>query len=166
MEPQRVFIALGANLGDRLESLERACDALHETYGALRLSQLYETEPVGCPAGAPSFLNACVELYTDESPQQVLARCQQIESLLGRQRSGVYGEPRSCDLDVVSYGELILHDEALTLPHPRAHERTFVLQPLCDLDADLLLAGQTRRVTDLLAHLEDEGHALPTVFPL
>ncbi len=166
MEPVRVFLALGANLGDRLETLERACDELYARYGALRLSQLYETEPQGCPEGSPCFLNACVELYCSVTAQELLAECQRIEKLLGRERHGVYGEPRSCDIDIISYGDTQLDSLELSLPHPRAAQRSFVLQPLCDIDSQLILAGQERSVSALLAALPDSPEESLRTFPL
>ncbi|MBQ7024754.1 MAG: 2-amino-4-hydroxy-6-hydroxymethyldihydropteridine diphosphokinase [Akkermansia sp.] len=149
----RVILSLGSNTGDRLATLERACDFLAEAFGSLRLSQLYETEPVGCPAGSPMFLNACVELSTEQSPQEVLSICQNIENELGRVRTGEYGAPRTCDIDIILYGELQQNTPALTLPHPRAHEREFVLRPLCDIDPQLLLPGHTHSVSDMLTAL-------------
>ncbi len=150
---QRVILALGANLGHPLEQLERACDLLAEEYGDLRLSQLYETSPVNCPEGSPNYLNACVEIRSTQSPQEILRHCQEIEHKLGRQRTGIYGEARSCDIDIINYGELQLNSEELTLPHPRAHERAFVLQPLCDIDRNLRLAGQEQTAHELLQSL-------------
>lgn len=158
----RVIFSLGSNVGDRLALLEKACDFLAEAFGNLRLSQLYETEPVGCPVGAPEYLNACVEAYTTKSPETVLAICAEIEQELGRIRTGEYGAPRTCDVDIIIYDELRLQTEKLTLPHPRAHRREFVLRPLCDLDASLRLPGQTRTVEELLAQLPQER---PSVHP-
>ena len=150
---QRVIFSLGSNVGDRLAILESACDYLAEIFGGLRLSQVYETEPVGCPPGSPSYLNACVEVSTDMPAEEVLQHCMCIEQELGRTRNGVYGAPRTCDIDVILYGELQQNTPALTLPHPRAHEREFVLRPLCDIDPQLVLPGQTLSVSDMLAAL-------------
>lgn len=158
---QRVGLSLGSNSGDRLALLEQACDELSALFGDLRLSRVYETEPVGCPAGSPAFLNACVELYTALPPQELLEHCQQIESKLGRSRSGVYGEPRSCDIDILYYGESRLNTAELCLPHPRAHLRRFVLAPLCDIDPTLTLPGQSRSVAELLAALPEEPAVQP-----
>ncbi len=152
-EKQRVILALGANLGKPLEQLECACDLLAEQYGELRLSQLYETSPVNCPEGSPNYLNACVEIRTLQSPIEVLKNCQAIETKLGRQRSGIYGEARSCDIDIIAYGDVRMNTAELTLPHPRAHERAFVLQPLCDIDPFYTLTGQILTVSQLLEQL-------------
>ena len=152
-EMQRVIFSLGSNVGDRLAILENACDYLADVFGGLHLSQLYETEPVGCPAGSPSYLNACVEVSTDKPPQEVLELCMRIEKELGRERNGVYGAPRTCDIDIIMYGELQLQSPTLTLPHPRAHEREFVLRPLCDIDPQLILPGHSLTVSAMLATL-------------
>lgn len=142
-------------MGDRLATLERVCDYLSDAFGNLRLSQLYETEPVGCPDGSPLFLNACVEVNTESTPQEVLNICQQIEKEMGRERTGVYGAPRTCDVDIICYDELCINTPELTLPHPRAHEREFVLRPLCDIDPHLHLPGQVSNVRTLLEDLPD-----------
>ncbi len=161
---QRVFIALGANLGDKAQLLQRACDALRTHYGALRVSELYETQPEGCPEGSPHFLNACVELYTAEPATELLRVCQAIENDLGRARSGIYGEARSCDIDIISYGDLICDERTLTLPHPRATQRSFVLQPLCDLDGSLILPGQSQSVSSLLTELFNNNATRPQIY--
>ncbi len=152
----RVGFSLGANLGDRLATLERVCDYLSEIFGALRLSQVYETEPVGCPPGSPAYLNACVEVSTTMAAPAVLRCCQEIEKDMGRTRSGEYGEPRTCDIDILYYGEMVCETPELTLPHPRAHEREFVLRPLCDIDPLLILPGQHATVQELLATLPQD----------
>lgn len=152
-QTQRVIFSLGSNEGDRLATLESACDYLSDVFGALKLSQLYETEPVGCPAGSPHYLNACVEVNTTMPPQEVLELCLRIEQELGRVRNGTYGAPRTCDIDIIAYGDVQLCTPELTLPHPRAHLREFVLRPLCDLDPHLKLPGIPTTVGQLLAEL-------------
>lgn len=150
---QRVIFSLGSNVGDRLATLESACDYLADVFGELRLSQVYETEPVGCPAGSPSYLNACVEVSTNMPAEEVLQLCMRIEKELGRTRNGIYGAPRTCDIDIILYGDLQQQSPTLTLPHPRAHEREFVLRPLCDLDPQLTLPGHTHTVSQMLTQL-------------
>ncbi len=161
---KRVGLSLGSNLGDRLATLEQACDALAEAFGPLRLSQLYETSPVNCPPGSPAYLNACVEIGTELPPEALLKVTQGIEAQLGRKRTGTYGEPRSCDIDILYYDTGRFESPELTIPHPRAHERAFVLRPLCDIAPGLRLPGQQRTGAELLAALPDAGD--PTPFPL
>ena len=161
-EPVKACIALGSNVGDRLATLERACDYLADVFGSLRLSQLYETEPVGCPEGSPLFLNACVEVSTDMEPEALLTLCQRIENELGRERTGEYGSPRTCDVDIIYHGTTVINTPELILPHPRAHTREFVLRPLCDIDPQLRLPGQSLTVSELLAALPAER---PQVVP-
>lgn len=161
---RRVGFSLGSNLGDRLANLESACDALADSFGNLRLSQVYETEPVGCPDGSPAYLNACVEVETALPAQEILTRCLQMEQELGRRRTGVYGAPRTCDIDLLYCGDEVVNTAELTLPHPRAHERAFVLRPLCDIDPALRLPQQALTVAELLAQLPPEPAVVP--FPL
>ena len=158
---RRVGLSLGSNLGDRLATLERVCDHLADLFGALRLSQVYETEPVGCPPGSPAYLNACVEVETAMPAQEILQLCLRIERELGRTRSGTYGEARTCDIDLLYCGTETCATAELTLPHPRAHERAFVLRPLCDIAPALVLPGQRQTVAELLAALP----ATPSVTP-
>ena len=158
---RRCVFSLGSNMGDRLAMLESACDYLADSFGSLHLSQVYETEPVGCPAGSPAYLNACVAVETDMPAEEILQLALRIEAELGRTRSGVYGEPRPCDIDLICCGNETQHSPGLTLPHPRAHEREFVLRPLCDLDPQLILPGQPQTASQLLEHLP----AGPAVIP-
>lgn len=161
---RRVGFSLGSNLGDRLVTLESVCDYLSDVFGALRLSQVYETEPLGCPEGSPAYLNACVEVETDMPAPEILRICQQIEQELGRTRSGIYGEARTCDIDILYCGGEIHTSPELTLPHPRLLQRAFVLQPLCDIDPMLVLPGSNRTIQQHLDALADD-HAV-TLFPL
>ncbi len=161
---RRCVFSLGSNLGDRLAVLESACDYLADVFGGLRLSQVYETEPVGCPPGSPSYLNACIEVETDMPAEEILQLCLRIEAELGRTRSGEYGEARTCDIDLICCGSETSRTSTLTLPHPRAHEREFVLRPLCDIDPQLVLPGQSMNAAQLLAALP-AGPAV-TLYPL
>lgn len=163
---RRVGFSLGANLGDRLATLESACDHLADVFGALRLSQVYETEPVGCPPGSPAYLNACVEVETDMPAPEILQLCMDIEKALGRTRNGVYGEARTCDIDLLYCGGETYGTAELTLPHPRAHERAFVLRPLCDIDPALKLPGQEKTVAELLAALPPLEHNGVKPYPI
>ena len=163
---RRVGFSLGSNLGDRLAALESACDHLADVFGALRLSQVYETAPVGCPPGSPAYLNACVEVETDMPAPDILQLCMDIEKALGRTRSGVYGEARTCDIDLLYCGEETYDTAELTLPHPRAHERAFVLRPLCDIDPALKLPRQEKTVAELLAALPSSENSGVKPFPI
>ena len=154
---RRTGFSLGSNCGDRLAYLERACDELAELFGDLRLSRVYETQPVGCPPNSPNFLNACVEVLAAEDPEEILEQVLRIEKELGRTRNGEYGEPRTCDIDLLYCGEEERRSERLILPHPRIAKRRFVLQPLCDIDPGLKLPGLNGTVADLLAQLPENG---------
>lgn len=129
-----VYIGLGSNLGDRRAQLLAARTALATTAG-LRLmaaSALYETEPIGGPAEQGPFLNAVLHLHSALSPRQLLHCCLALETRLGRQRGEPWG-PRTIDLDLLLFGATVIAEPELVLPHPRLHQRRFVLDPLCDL---------------------------------
>ncbi len=143
-------IALGSNLGDRAAAMTRARNLLQEQFGSLRQSGLYATKPQNCPPGSPDYINAVVELDCGLEPEELLQATQHIERELGRTRTGVYGEPRTVDLDILYMGKLTHGSPSLTLPHPRLHLRRFVLRPLADIRPGLLLPGQTSTVRELL----------------
>ncbi|HVG24373.1 MAG TPA: 2-amino-4-hydroxy-6-hydroxymethyldihydropteridine diphosphokinase [Thermoanaerobaculia bacterium] len=124
-----VVIALGSNLGDRAWHLRRAIREL--PIRVVRVSAFIETEPVDAPP--PMYLNAVAIGYTSLRPHQLLAALLQLETRLGRKRSGVRNEPRIIDLDLIAYGATRMRTSHLTLPHPRAQERDFVMQPLRSL---------------------------------
>ena len=151
-----VVLALGSNLGDRLANLQGGVDALCTGPGLSRVqvSPVYETAPVGGPA-QPEYLNAVLVAATTLSAQAVLERGQEAESALGRVR-GQRWAPRTLDVDVIVYGTEVSDDPGLTLPHPRAHERAFVLAPWHDLDPGAVIPGQGR-VADLLAAVGTAG---------
>jgi len=133
------FIGLGGNLGDRQSFLDKAVAALqeHERLSVVQVSSYYETEPVGGPPDAPLFLNAVVQVETDLEPRELLAVLLDIERQLGRVR-GERNAPRTIDLDLLLYDDLILNDPGLTIPHPRMHERGFVLEPMAEIAPDLV----------------------------
>jgi dihydropteroate synthase len=146
-------LAIGANLGDRLATLRRAVTAISELPGTtvLRRSPVYETAPVGGPA-QPDFLNAVLLIITNVPPRELLQKVNAIEADSGRVRDVRFG-PRTLDIDIISYSGETSDDPVLTLPHPRAHERAFVLAPWHDIDpAATLPAGP---VADLLAAAPD-----------
>lgn len=130
------YIGLGSNLGDRREMLRRAVARLRELGQLVAASSLYETEPVGFRE-QPWFLNAVVALDTMLAPRGLLQRLLQIERDAGRERT-FPNAPRTLDLDLLLYGRLVCEAEDLVLPHPRLHERTFVLIPLMEIAPDLV----------------------------
>lgn len=141
-------LGLGANIGDRLGAMTRAVRHLTRVEGIriLRGSRIYETDPVGGPE-QPDFLNAVLEVETSLTPRALLDACLEIEEALGRQRGARWG-PRVIDIDVLTYGDEDVFEEGLEVPHPRMHERGFVLAPLLELVADPALPGG-RRVASL-----------------
>lgn len=156
--PKRAVIALGANLGNRLETLQGAIDALEDTPGVRvkGVSPVYETEPWGvAPDSQPSYFNAVVIVKTTLPPSSLLERAHAVEEAFHRVRDERWG-PRTLDVDIVAYAEVVSDDPQLTLPHPRAHERAFVLAPWLDVDPEAALPGQGR-VADLLAAVTRDG---------
>jgi 2-amino-4-hydroxy-6-hydroxymethyldihydropteridine diphosphokinase len=138
----QVVLAIGSNLGDRLRNLQGALDAIFDTAGLVFVaaSPVYETEPVGGPP-QPEFLNAVVLAQSWLPPRVILERCQAAESAFERVREEVWG-PRTLDVDLIVYGDEVSNDPELTLPHPRAHERAFVLAPWLDIDTEGVIPGQ------------------------
>lgn len=151
-----VVLALGSNLGDRLAHLQAAVDTLCAGPGldCTAVSPVYETAAVGGPA-QPDYLNAVLIVATSLTPQDLLAATQRIEAGFGRARAERFG-PRTLDIDIIGYDEQISDDPVLTLPHPRAHERAFVLAPWHDLDPAARLPGRGP-VAALLAGLGRDG---------
>jgi 2-amino-4-hydroxy-6-hydroxymethyldihydropteridine diphosphokinase len=147
------YVGLGANLGPREITLLRAVDLLAETEGVevRAVSQLRETAPVGV-VEQPLFLNGAVALDAILSPRELLDRLLEIERGLGRVRDVRWG-PRIVDLDLLVYGDQQLDEPGLRIPHPRLHERRFALEPLAELDPDLVIPGQGP-VSELLAALD------------
>lgn len=137
----RAYLALGSNLGDRLAYLQRAVDALGETAGVrvVAVSRVYETEPVGGPEQG-AFLNAVVAVDTELDPHALLAVAQALEAGAQRVRIERWG-PRTLDVDVLLYGDLVVDEPDLQIPHPRMWERGFVVAPLHDVAPDRAPAG-------------------------
>ena len=155
-----VCISLGSNLpsdqGSPSETVARAIEELRLlslTY--CQASSLYETTPVNCPPGAPVFINAVVKMDVADNlePAALLRQLQAIEQKYGRERSPQANASRSLDLDLISFGSLQTHDPGLHLPHPRAHQREFVLTPLTEVDPDFRLPGFEETVEQQLARL-------------
>ena len=147
----RAYLGLGSNLGDRLANLQGAVETLAAQPGVkvLHSSRVYETEPVGGPP-QPEYLNAVLEIETNLSPRDLLDACLSAEATLGRVRAERWG-PRAIDVDVLTYDHEQIDEPGLSIPHPRMHERGFVLVPLVELDADPPLPGGRRLATVRLA---------------
>jgi 2-amino-4-hydroxy-6-hydroxymethyldihydropteridine diphosphokinase len=161
----KAYIGLGSNLGDRLENLIRAVRLLEVRGVAVRRSsRVYETEPVGGPE-QPDYLNAVVEVDATGSARDLLDACLRIEDEVGRVRGERWG-PRVIDLDVLTFGDEEIDEPDLQVPHPRMHERGFVLIPLLELDADPPLPGGRKAASLRLGVLAVGGvrpHAPPLV---
>jgi len=160
----RVFVALGANLGEPRRTLRQAMQRLrHFSNGRLLSSAIRQTAPVDCPPGSPPFLNAVVAFLPrpNETPESLLARLQELERQFGRRPKQLLNEPRPLDLDLIAFGAQVRATPQLTLPHPRAHLRRFVLQPLAELAPGLVLPGQQATVAELLENLAEDPDLKP-----
>jgi 2-amino-4-hydroxy-6-hydroxymethyldihydropteridine diphosphokinase len=161
----RVYLALGSNLGDRQRFMDDGVARLRAVPGLTvrKISPYYETAPVGGPAGSGAYLNAIVETDTLLAPEQLLHELLEIERGLGRIRTEP-NAPRTLDLDIVLYGDLIRHRPDPIVPHPRMHERRFVLQPLADIAPDLIHPAIKKTIRELLDGLPPDPDP-PRVFP-
>lgn len=151
-----VWVALGSNLGEREANLEGAVRALREHDGVdvQSVSSWHVTAPVGGPSDQPEFSNGALRCTTTLEPREFLAVLQSIEARFGRDRTNaVLNGPRTLDLDLLLFGDCEVNDPELTLPHPRIEERTFVLEPLAELDSELVLPRSGRSVRECLATL-------------
>jgi 2-amino-4-hydroxy-6-hydroxymethyldihydropteridine diphosphokinase len=149
----RAFVGLGANLGDHEQTLRRAVELLgvEEGVDAVAVSALRETDPVGL-VDQPRFLNGVAEIETRLAPRELLETLLRLERELGRVRHGVRWGPRTVDLDLLVYGDEEIDEPGLHVPHPRLHERRFALEPLAELDPELVIPGRGT-VSDLLTGL-------------
>jgi len=160
LQKMRTAVALGSNIGDRLENLRAARKAIFDLANVkppILSSAVYETEPVGCEPGAGKFLNAVVEFEYEGDPARLLEQLIQIEEALGRKRDHPQNVSRTIDIDLLYCGDQQINDERLQLPHPRLHVRTFVLRPLADIRPNLVLSREKKTVSDVLADFKDSG---------
>ncbi|MBM3845461.1 MAG: 2-amino-4-hydroxy-6-hydroxymethyldihydropteridine diphosphokinase [Verrucomicrobia bacterium] len=154
-------VALGSNLGDSEKVIAWAFDKLSTlSMTPLRQSSLWRTEPEQCPEGSPPFLNAValLSVSVDMTPERLLSILKQWEIESGRLPKRVMNEARVLDLDLISFGQEFRSGPDLTLPHPRAHTREFVLGPLAEVQPGYVIPGQTRNVSELLRMLRQPGN--------
>ncbi|MGA9453833.1 MAG: 2-amino-4-hydroxy-6-hydroxymethyldihydropteridine diphosphokinase [Verrucomicrobiia bacterium] len=150
------IVALGSNLGDsRRIVLDAMAQLQNLSDQPILKSSLWQTSPVNCPPGSPNFVNAVVGLVprAGETPESLLQKLRTLENEVGHRPRKVLNEPRPLDLDLIAFGAETRNSPELTLPHPRAHERRFVLQPLNEIAPDLILSGQGKTISQLLAEL-------------
>jgi len=157
----RIGIALGSNLGERLENLARAKELLTSiSTGPVLAAPVYLTEPVNCPEGSPDFLNTVIEISYEGSPGELLALTQGFQRQLGRTESAVRNAPRVIDIDLLYFGEERVATAELELPHPRLTQRQFVLRPLADIRPELVLPGDMLSIARHLTDLEEPALAV------
>jgi len=155
LDNHTVYLALGSNLGDRLTNLKQAIAALTPQMEVNAKSQVYETPPWGYE-DQPKFLNQVVKVETYLDPQPLLKHLKRLELALGRQESFPNG-PRLIDIDILFYDDLVLNTPSLVIPHPRLHERAFVLLPLMDIDPDLVHPVSKKSVREMAELSNVEG---------
>jgi len=165
----RVFLSIGSNLSDRAEKIQRAINLLnHNKIKVTRISPIYQTEPTGLLSifgiGLPvnkvqhDFLNCVVEAFTGDEPEQLIVKILKIENALGRKRiSHIRNLPRTIDIDILFYDNLIINLKTLSIPHPRLQERAFVLIPLCDLEPDFIHPALNRTIKELANLVDRKG---------
>jgi 2-amino-4-hydroxy-6-hydroxymethyldihydropteridine diphosphokinase len=159
----RVFIGIGSNLGDRVLNCKKALTEISAFAKILRVSSVYETEPVGSE-DQPDFINCAAEIETALPPLELLERLHTVEDKLERLRLERWG-PRTIDLDIIFYDDLIFDTEELTIPHLSAHTRRFVLEPICEIDPWLVHPGFGVRIGELLNDVEDTKKVVKTGDP-
>ena len=152
MDEVKVYLGLGSNLGDREANLRRALRDLTPSITLVKSSSVYETEPWGYE-DQPQFLNCACSVLTQLSPQELIDAIKKVESAMGRQPTFPYG-PRVIDVDILFYGDLLIDQESLVVPHPRLLERAFVLIPLVEIAPELVHPQLGLTVSELLERVD------------
>ena len=150
------IIALGSNLGNSVELIHQAIEELKDFSSTpLLLSSLWRSTPVDCPPGSADFVNAVAALHPrlNETPEALLSKLQKMEKEFGRKPKVILNEPRPLDLDLIAFGSETRESAELTLPHPRATSRRFVLEPLAEILPELILSGEKKTISELLKEL-------------
>jgi len=159
LKSEIAIVALGSNLGNSRQIIPVAMVQL-QTFSSQPLlkSSLWRTSPVNCPPGSRAFLNAVIGLTprAGETPESLLQKLRGLETQFGRPLKQVLNEPRPLDLDLIAFGSEMRNSPTLILPHPRAHVRRFVLQPLAEIAPDMILPGQSKTISQLLVELHDD----------
>ncbi len=151
----KVYLGLGSNLGDRSAQLEKALEEMGPEVQVLRRSAIYETKPWGFEE-QEEFLNMVIEAETEQEPPALLKKIKDVERKVGRQATFRNG-PREIDIDILLYDDLECSESGLSIPHPRLHERAFMLVPLAELASDLIVPGQDTTVAELIERLDASG---------
>ena len=161
--PGVVFIGIGANLGSVRENFARALRSMEKYARLVAVSSLYESDPVGL-RDQPRFTNAVIKLETELSPFELLERLKATEKEIGRKKTARWG-PRVIDLDIIFYGEVVINTDSLVVPHPRAHERRFVLEPLLEIEPAAWHPVKNMAVRDICSGLGDSQPISKTAGP-
>ncbi|WP_029523202.1 2-amino-4-hydroxy-6-hydroxymethyldihydropteridine diphosphokinase [Persephonella sp. KM09-Lau-8] len=152
---EKIFLALGSNIGNRQENINQAIKFLSTKILDIKQATIYESKAIGYE-NQPDFLNTAISGYTDLSPEELLKFIKQVEEQTGRIKRFRWG-PREIDIDILFYGNLVLEKENLIIPHPRIHERDFVLKPLCDLEPEFIHPVLKKTIKELLNNLQEKS---------
>jgi len=153
---ERIALGLGSNVSPRFEHLDEAVKALDGFLTQLRVSEVYETDPIGI-TDQPLFLNACCVGWTDLGPTDLLGRLKCLERAAGREVPGERFGPRELDIDILLYGEEVVQNQRLTIPHPRMVDRAFVLVPLAEVASGWVHSGTGATIAELSDNVDRSG---------